>query len=249
MTLIQSLYYNHFRGLRQVKNFINNWKLVSDLVDPQIYSHVLSKLNLQLTDAKKWVNTFKTDFGAKYSTAVGCDLGIVVPDSTKAATADKGSPVALSVKYNDQKGKAVTESFKWSVSNGGTLSAAEGTNVTFSTQNDGVYEVTVSTATFPDLKDKIQIFVGDWKNADTRTIQKAKKLKTAMNFTQSRHGILITTSNGGKIDIVGLQGRLFKTMEIKAGSCFLDTREMSRGLYLVRFKNSTTNLYRKLILR
>ena len=112
MTLIQSLYHNHFRGLHQVRNFINNWKLVSDLVDPEIHNHVLAKLNKQYTDAKRWVEDFKSDFGSKYKESVGCNLTLITPDTNKATVVETGARVNLSA--NLQTRRMHDETLKWS---------------------------------------------------------------------------------------------------------------------------------------
>ncbi|MBN1307150.1 MAG: hypothetical protein JXA18_04485 [Chitinispirillaceae bacterium] len=262
MTLIQSLYHNHFRGLKQVRNFINNWKLLSGTVDAEIHSHVTSKLNTQNTDAKRWVNTFKSDFGSKYSTAVGCDLSIMIPDETKAVTLAVGGSVTLSSKYTDQKGAAVSETIRWRVcreredlspEEGGVLSASEGASVTFSADCDGVYRVTASTATFPDLTDQIQIFVGDWANGCPSGIGSSmmgKPGKLSMNIINGPRGIVISTPCPGKIDIVGLQGRIVRSISAnKPGTYFWNTGETAKGLYLIRLRNEMQSLRSKLIVK
>ncbi|MBN1602616.1 MAG: hypothetical protein JW915_13490 [Chitinispirillaceae bacterium] len=251
MTLIQSLYHNHFRGIRQVRRFINNWRLVQDKIDTDIYSHVNTKLAKQLTDALRWVNDFKDDFGSKYGTTVGCDIGIVTPDTSKATVIPKGEEIKLAVLFKDQKGGAVTESFKWS-SNGGQLSGTEGNEITFKADEDGIYEVTASTATFSELKDKIQIFVGDWWNPKIGVKRNILSQPTHMQIkiSQNTHGINITTSTTGKIDIIGLHGRVVATYDIaKSGTNFFNTGAIAKGVYLIRFQNGLKNIHSKLILR
>lgn len=256
MTLIQSLYHNHFRGLKQVRHFVNNWKLLSGVVDAEIFSHVSSKLAVQQTDAKRWVNVFKTDFGSKYSTAVGCDLSIIPADTTKAVTAAVGAAVPLSAKYTDQKGTAVTETIKWKVDkDGGTVSAAEGQSVTFTASKDGVYTVSAATGTFTDLNDELQIFVGDWqKTIDPSTGVSSRRLSNLvdpiMNVVYGKHGISVTTSVTGTFEVVGLQGRVVKTMQVnKKGAFFCTTNDIASGLYLIRLKNNMCSLQDKLIIR
>ncbi len=251
MTLIQSLYHNHFRGLHQVRNFINNWKMVSELVDPEIHNHILAKLNKQYTDAKRWVDDFKSDFGAKYKESVGCNLTLITPDTNKATVVDAGAVVNLSAKYTDQKGAAIEETLRWSVDNGGKLSAVEGSGVKFSADMDGIYNVTVSTEKIPDLKDQIQIFVGNWiQTTGTRRTAKNSITKPLVQILRSPHGISIITSSAGKVDIFGLQGKVIKSINLtNAGTCFIDTRDVAKGLYLLRLQSGTQCLHHKLILR
>lgn len=251
MTLIQSLYHNHFRGLHQVRNFINNWKMLADLVDSEIHKHVLAKLNHQYTDAKRWVEDFKSDFGSKYKESVGCNLTLITPDTNKATVVEAGASVNLSAKFTDQKNAAINETLKWSVDNGGTLNATEGSSVSFSAEKDGIYTVTVSTAKFPDLKDKVQIFVGNWAQATgTRKTAKSNIAKPSMQILRNPYGISIITSSAGKIDIFGLQGKVIKSINLSnVGTCFVDTRDIANGLYLLRLQSGTQSLHEKLILR
>ena len=250
MTLIQSLHHNHFRGIRQVKRFINNWKLLNGKIDSEIYTHVSGKLNTQLNDASRWANTFKSQFGSRYSKAVGCDLEIVPPDNTKAVTVTPGSDVALSVKFTDQNGTVVSETINWSVSEGGALSAASGSNVSFSAAADGVYTVTASTATWPDLKDRLQIFVGDWATVGTRTPPLARKDNAVMTFGYMPHTVTIAAPFAGELHIFGLNGRMVKTFTIpKAGVFRWGTDTIGKGLYLVELKGAERNLKNKLLVR
>lgn len=250
MTLIQSLHHNHFRGIRQVKRFINNWKLLNGKVDNEIYSHVLGKLNTQLTDASRWANTFKNQFGKRYSKSVGCNLEIVVPDDSKAVTGASGGTIALSSRFTDQNGTAVSETINWSVSDGGTLSAASGTDVNFSAAADGVYTVTASTATWPDLQDKLQIFVGEWATVGAHKSTLAKKEKAVMTFGFSPHAMTITAPFAGELHIVGLNGRTVKTFTIpQAGMFRWSTDNIGKGLYLVQLKGTQQNLRSKLLVR
>jgi alpha-glucuronidase len=253
MTLIQSLHYNHLRGIRQVKRFINNWKLLSGKIDSEIYSHVLGKLQSnQLADASKWANTFKTQFGKRYSKAVGCDLEIVVPDASKAVTLVTGDSVDLSSKFADQNGTALTEAINWSVSDGGTLDATTGTKVKFSAAANGVYEVTASLASIPDLKDKIQIFVGDWWNPPVG-VKKAASIalaKAVIRFNYTPHTVVISTPFEGNLDVIGLNGRVVKSIAVpRAGRVELNTSVLGGGLYLVRLKGLQQELKSKLLVR
>jgi alpha-glucuronidase len=252
MTLIQSLNHNHFRGIKQVKRFINNWKLLNGKIDSEIYTHVQSKLNTQLADASKWANTFKTQFGNRYKTAVGCDLEIGVPDASKAVTLAKGASVDLSSKFADQNGTPVSETINWSVSSGGTIDATTGTNVKFSAAENGVYEVTASLASLPDLKDKIQIFVGDWWDPPVGVKKTASiaLAKAAMSFSCTPHAIIISTPFEGNLDIIGLNGRVIKSIAApRTGKVELNTSTIGSGLYVVRLKGQQQELRNKLMIK
>ena len=164
---------------------------------------------------------------------------------------EAGASVNLSAKFTDQKNAAINETLKWSVDNGGTLNATEGSSVSFSAEKDGIYTVTVSTAKFPDLKDKVQIFVGNWAQATgTRKTAKSNIAKPSMQILRNPYGISIITSSAGKIDIFGLQGKVIKSINLSnAGTCFVDTRDIANGLYLLRLQSGTQSLHEKLILR
>jgi hypothetical protein len=252
MTIIQSLHHNHFRGIKQVKRFVNNWKLLNGKVDSEIYTHVLGKLTTQLTDATRWANTFKVQFGKRYSDAVGCDLEIVTPDAGKAVTTALGESVSLSSKFADQNGKAITETINWSVSNGGKIDVTTGEKVNFSAAENGVYELTASLASIPDLKDKIQIFVGDWWNPPVG-VKKAVPLalaKAVMKFNFTPRKVIISTPFEGNLDIIGLNGRVVKSIAVhKTGTVELNTGTIGGGLYLVRLKGLQQELRSKLLVR
>lgn len=252
MTLIQSLHHNHFRGVRQVTRFINNWKLLNGKIDSEIYTHVLDKLNTQLKDATRWANTFRKQFGKRYNKAVGCDLQIVEPDANKAIAIAAGGNVDLASKYTDQNGANVAETINWSVSDGGTIDATTGTKVKFSAAENGVYEVTASIASIPDLKDKIQIFVGEWWNPPVgvkKTVQ-SSIAKAAMRFSHTQHAIIISTPIEGNLDIIGLNGRVMKSIAVpRSGTVELNTNAIGSGLYLVRLKGLQQELKSKLLVR
>jgi alpha-glucuronidase len=253
MSLIQSLHHNHFRGIKQVKRFINNWKLLNGKIDSDIYTQVLGKLNTQLTDASSWASTFKTEFGTKYSKAVGCDLEIVVPDANKAVTIPVGENVNLSSKFADQNGTALAETINWSVSDGGTIDATTGTNVKFSAAEDGVYEVTASLTSIPALNDKIQIFVGDWWKPLQVGVKKTASIalaKAVMKFNHTPHSVLISTPFAGNLDVISLNGTVVKSIAIpRTGTIELNTSAIGSGLYLVRLKGMQQELRNKLIIR
>jgi alpha-glucuronidase len=262
MTLIQSLHHNHFRGIRQVKRFINNWKMLQGTIDSDIYTHVLQKLNTQLTDGSRWANTFRSQFGGRYNKAVGCDLEIMVPDEGAALTADVGSAVSLTARYADQTGKDVGETINWSVARihpngslieGGTLSAAQGQSVEFSSDDDGIYRVTASTATFPDLKDQLQVFVGDWAKVPPVGVRKStinRLVKQKMLLSLRAKGVAIKVPFAGTIDIVGLNGRIVKSIAAgKAGIYRWNTHAAGAGLYIVRLTDQDRSLQSRLLVK
>jgi len=161
-----------------------------------------------------------------------------------------GESVALSARYADQKGSAVNETINWSVSDGGTLDATTGSNVNFSAATDGVYIVTASTATFPDLKDQLQIFVGDWMATGVRKPALAKQLKGAMTFSHMPQAITIFAPFAGKLQIVGLNGRVVKSIPVsKAGMFQWKTGTIGNGLYIVQLKGTEQHLRSKLLVR
>ena len=194
---------------------------------------------------------FKSDFGSKYKESVGCNLTLITPDTNKATVVETGARVNLSAKFTDQKNAAIDETLKWSVDNGGTLSATEGSSVSFSADKDGIYTVVVSTAKFPDLKDQMQIFVGNWiQTTSIRRTAQNNITKPSMQILRNSHGISIITSSAGKIDIYGLQGKVIKSVNLtNAGTCFIDTRDIAKGLYLLRLQSGTQSLHDKFILR
>jgi hypothetical protein len=206
----------------------------------------------QLADASKWANLFRNQFGKKYSKAVGCDLEILLPSTDKAATVAAGGSIELSSKFADQTGAAITETINWSVSNGGTIDATTGTKVKFTAPSNGVYEVTASLASIPDLKDKIQIFVGDWWNPPVG-VQKTPSIllaKAAMRFNYTQRAIFISTPFAGTLDIVGLNGRLVKSITVGSKENIeLNTSAIGSGVYLVRLKGLQQEIKNKIVLR
>lgn len=257
MTLIQSLYYNHFKGLRQVQRFINNWKQLDGVVDGEIYSHVLDKLNTQFKDAARWVNTFKTDFGKRYSTPIGCDLQIEIPDEDAIVTLASGENVSLSARFADQKGNPVTETINWSVSDGGSIDVNTGMNATFSATADGIYTVTASTATIPDLKDQLQIFVGDWAKALEESEKTAshkhpskKNMNGTMTFGYSPGCITISAPFSGTMNVYGLNGRVVSSIEIPSPGVHLwKPGSTGKGLYLVQLQGVAEKITKKIIIK
>lgn len=256
MTLIQSLHHNHFRGIRQVKRFINNWKLLQPVIDGEIYSHVLNKLNTQLKDASTWAATFKSQFGTRYSTAVGCDLAIQTSDDSKAVVVQPGETVALSALFADQKGTPVTETINWKVTPAGiggadgTIDAATGVSTNFTAATDGIYIVTASTATWPDLKDELQIFVGDWDKVGARKKVPVKKVNVALKCSYHTDMVVVSTPFAGDLEIVGLNGRVVTSITVdKAGPVKWNTASLGSGLYLVRLRGIGQDLRSKVLIR
>lgn len=254
MTLIQSLYHNHRRGIRQVKRFINNWKLLDGKIDGEIYAHVLGKLNTQLTDATRWANDFDHDFGPssnRYSTPVGCDLQIIIPDADKAVTAAVGEAIPLSATFADQFGDPVIETVNWNVDkDGGALDATSGENVGFAATADGVYTVTASTATWPDLKDRVQLFVGDWMATGVNKSVLDKKAMGKMKLNSAIKGVVIYVPFAGTIDILGLNGRVVQSFSAgRAGNYHWNTKSAGAGLYIVQVKDRTRNLQSKVLVK
>jgi len=255
MTLIQSLFYNHYRGLRQVRRFINNWELLNGSVsmDAEIHDHVLAKLNHQYTDADRWVEKFKSDFGSYYDDPLACDIAILPPDTTKATVVDTNEDVTLSARLRDQFGGELTESsqFTWELDKASaTLSATEGATTTFRASKDGTYRVTLRNSQFPEMSDVLQLFAGDWEGVGVRRSGIRRAVVSPMAVRQLGAHLVITAPKASKVNIVGLQGRVVKSATVNTtGVCRCDMRNVARGMYLVQIKNGKQMVHDKFILR
>lgn len=267
MTLIQSLYHNHYRGLKQIKKFINNWTLLKKVVkvDDELHTHIKTKLNHQLRDATRWVETFKKDFGAYYKTPVPCDMSIITPDSNSAVTIPVDGSVELSVKLKDQTGKDITsETFKWTIvednnSNcgGGSLNVTEGEKVTFTANKEGVFIVKASTGTWDALSDYVQIFVGDWPKVvlsggcSNVNFQKVNIIPKKFKIQYTRNGILITKpSLEGKIEIFRLNGTMVEAFNDTKTNMFIwNTKNSAKGIYIAKFTDKNGCLSERFVLK
>jgi alpha-glucuronidase len=254
MTLIQQLQFEHFRGIQEVQKFIKYWTLLNTVspIDAGIYSHVSTKLNKQLADGTTWANTFRTQFGACYSTQVPCNLSIVTPDA-KAVTAAVGATVNLSAQLKTQGGTAVTDgTFNWSVVEpGATLTATTGASTGFSASVPGVYTVKVWDSRWPNQFADENVFVGDWASGAVGVkTQIAKRAQLSLKIIQRAQSIVIKSPIAGKISIVGLQGRVVKSIDVsKAGPVVWDTRGVARGLYMLNLQNESQYMQSKLLVR
>jgi alpha-glucuronidase len=253
MSLIQQLQFEHFNGIHRVQKYIKYWKELNSAttVDAAIYSHVSSKLNTQLTDATKWANTFRTQFGACYSSQVPSDLSIVTPNSANAVTAAVNAPVALSATLKSQNGTAATGgTFNWSVSGpGATLSATTGASTSFSASTDGVFTVKVWDSRWPNQFEDELIFVGDWANTPTTEVtgRIVRSTISHLSIVQEPRRIVINSPIAGKISIISLQGRILRSMFAdKAGTIVWDTKGAAKGLYLLQVHNKTQTLRNKI---
>ncbi len=268
MTLIQSLFHNHYKGIRQTRAFVNNWKLLSTdslkgLVDQgNIYPHVLKRLEKQLSEAQRWFATFKSDFTSYYSPAVTCNLAITPPDSNKATWVAKGESVPLTASLKDNYNKDVSgEKIKWKVNDdpnkttaaGGALDVSEGTAVNFSADKDGIFTLTASTEKWESLSEDIQIYVGDWWKSLMKitgtNVNRIQLPKLSMKIMQKNRGFIISAPFKGQVNIIDLKGRVMKSMPINnAGVCFWDTRQAGKGVYIISARNESQNLRAKIIL-
>jgi alpha-glucuronidase len=254
MTLIQQLQFEHFNGIHRVQKYIKYWKELNTAttVDAAIYSHVSSKLTTQLTDATRWANTFRTQFGACYSTQVPCQLDIVTP-TANAVTAAVGATVNLSATLKSQNGTAVSGgTFNWSVSGtGATLSATTGASTVFSATADGIYTVKLWDSRWPDQFEDELIFVGDWANASITGVRTGiAKHASPLHIILGSRRIVINMPMAGTISIIGLKGRIITSMMAKkAGPVVWDTRGAARGLYLLKVRNETQTLQSKFFIQ
>jgi hypothetical protein len=254
MTLIQQLQFEHYSGIHRVQKYIKYWKELNTAttVDAAINSHVSSKLTTQLTDATRWANTFRTQFGACYSTQVPCELTIVTPNAN-AVTAAVGATVNLSATLKSQNGTAVTGgTFNWSVApSGATLSATTGASTVFSASAAGIYTVKVWDSRWPNQFEDELIFVGDWANATTTGVRVGvAKRMSPLHIIQGTRRIVINTPMAGTVSIIGLQGRVVKSMTAKRpGTVVWDTQGAARGLYLLKVRSETQTLQSKLFIQ
>jgi alpha-glucuronidase len=270
MTLIQQLEFEHFRGIHQVQRFIRYWTYLNTLgvIDATIYSHVLSKLNRQLTDGTNWACEFRYDFtngpagsGTRgyYTTQVPCHLDIITPDTTRATTAAAGANVNLSAVLRTQgtgtetggwaNGTILTgNTYNWTVSSGGSLTAATGTSTVFSASTPGIYTVTCADSRWPAITEEELIFVGTVTGTRTGTVNSAAPV--ALTFILGPQRVVINTPIAGTISIVSLQGRVVKSMTTdNAAPVVWDTRGAASGLYLVKVENATQTLQSKLFIQ
>jgi alpha-glucuronidase len=256
MTLIQQLQFEHFNGIHQVQRFIKYWKQLnnstffSPLVDAGIYSHVLSKLNQQLTDASSWAVNFRTDFGAYYSTQVPCHIDLITPDTTKAVEAAVGANVNLSATLKSQNGTAVTGgTFNWSVVEpGATLSASTGASTVFSASAPGIYTVKVWDSRWPNQSEDELVFVGSAVGVNLGNLNRLEPM--SLKITQGARRITLKSSTAGHISILSLQGRVVKSISLnKAGTVVWDARMAAKGLYLLQMQNGSQMLRDKIFVR
>jgi alpha-glucuronidase len=270
MTLIQQLEFEHFHGIHQVQQFIRYWTYLNTLgvIDATIYSHVLSKLNRQLTDGTNWACEFRYDFTngpagsttrGYYPNQVSCHLDLITPDTTRATVAAVGATVNLSARLRTQgtgtetggwaNGTDVTgRTFNWSVSSGGNLTTATGTSTVFSASTPGIYTVRLWDSQWPEQTEEELIFVGTVTGVNTETANRAAPL--VLKIIQGPQRVVINTPIAGKISIIGLQGRVVKSMTTsKAAPVVWDTRGAARGLYLLKVENATQKLQGKLFVQ
>ncbi|MBN1759460.1 MAG: hypothetical protein JW863_14120 [Chitinispirillaceae bacterium] len=255
MTLIQQLQFEHFNGIHRVEKYIKYWKLLNDesQLDAEIYSHVSSKFNTQLTDGTKWADIFRQQFGACYSTEVPCDLAIVPPNPQSATIVEVGGTVTLNARLRTQKGTNATGgTFNWSIVEPGvnaTVTPASGESTTFSASAPGIYTVRMSDSRWPNQYEEEMVFVGDWVDAlptDAKIIKSGKRVGSLQIIQTPRH-FRITSPIAGEISIVSLQGRTVKSISMeKPGTITWETRDAARGLYLLQIQNQTQTLRSKL---
>ena len=271
MTLIQQLEFEHFHGIHQVQQFIRYWTYLNTLgvIDAQIYPHVLSKLNQQLTTGTNWACEFRYDFTngpagsttrGYYTTQVPCHLDLITPDTTRATAAAAGANVTLSARLRNQgtgtetsgwtNGTDVTgNTFNWSVSSGGSLTATTGTSTVFSASASGIYTVKLWDSRWPNQTEEELIFVGNVTGTKTETANRAARLALTI-ILQGPQRVVINTPIAGTISIVSLQGRVVKSITTgKAAPVVWDTRGAARGLYLVKVENATQTLQSKLFVQ
>jgi alpha-glucuronidase len=258
MTLIQQLQFEHFRGIHEVQKNIKYWNQLNNstllgtkLIDAAIHSHVADKFSTQLKDGTAWANTFRTQFGACYSTQVPCELSIVTPEATKAAEAAVGATVNLSATLKTQNGTAVTDgTFNWSVLEpGATLTAATGASTVFSASAPGIYTVKVCDSRWPNQFETELVFVGDWAKLTPTGVHGRTATQSGLlplKIMQTPRYVAISSPIAGNVTIVSVQGRVVRSMcAAKAGTLVWDTKDAAKGLYLLQLQNGTQTLHGK----
>ncbi len=64
-TLIQHIYNTHFKGAEEVEELIVKWESLKDLVEEDVFNHVLSRLEGQAAHSKEWRDVINTYFFRK----------------------------------------------------------------------------------------------------------------------------------------------------------------------------------------
>jgi alpha-glucuronidase len=262
MTLIQQLEFEHFRGIHRVQRFIRYWNLLKATtnLDAEIYGNVSSKLSQQLIDGSTWANTFRTEFGACYSSQVPCRLDIITSDTTKAATVESGANLTLTGLMRTQgaspgwAGTTVADTFVWNVTGPGAanLSSSKGLSTVFSASTPGVYTVTCADAKWPSMTEDEQIFVGDWSNNSGTPVERAitKLTPKSLKILQGAQRFVITSPFAGKVSIITPQGRVIKSISAeKEMPVVWNIRGVAGGLYLLKVQSEKQTLQSKVFIQ
>ena len=61
-TIIQHVYDSHNDGVKQVENYLSEWKSLKGLIDKERFEHVSNKLSAQVKYAKKWRDSMNSYF-------------------------------------------------------------------------------------------------------------------------------------------------------------------------------------------
>lgn len=64
-TLIQYIYDSHFEGYVEAEQLKRSWLSLNGHIDPEIFSEVLQRLNLQVQNAREWRDVVNTYFFRK----------------------------------------------------------------------------------------------------------------------------------------------------------------------------------------
>ncbi|KNY28028.1 alpha-glucuronidase family glycosyl hydrolase [Pseudobacteroides cellulosolvens] len=64
-TIIQHIYNTHFKGVEQAINLKEQWKSIKEMVDFDIYQHVIERLEGQIEHAKEWRDVINSYFYRK----------------------------------------------------------------------------------------------------------------------------------------------------------------------------------------
>ncbi len=61
-TVIQHIYDSHNDGVRQVEEYLSDWKTIKGLIDNERYEHVADKLREQIKYAEEWRDVMNAYF-------------------------------------------------------------------------------------------------------------------------------------------------------------------------------------------
>jgi alpha-glucuronidase len=64
-TLLQNIYDTHFEGYDETASLLEEWKMLKNSLETEVYGSVLSRLERQLVNAREWRDQINTYFWRK----------------------------------------------------------------------------------------------------------------------------------------------------------------------------------------